>query len=207
MKNKNQLSLVIRLLLFLLFVISCKEALQPGSSLPHVKMKTELGDIILVIDTINAPVTAANFLKYVDGDIFDSAYFYRVVRMDNQPNNDIKIEVIQGGLDDDDSPLSLTPIEHETTDKTGILHKDGVISMARNEPGTASSEIFICIGDQPELDFGGKRNPDGQGFAAFGKVIKGMDVVREIQSKPDKEQMLIKPVNIIKVERINTIDN
>jgi peptidyl-prolyl cis-trans isomerase A (cyclophilin A) len=170
-------------------------------------MKTDLGYFILEIDTINAPVTAANFLKYVDGKIFDSAYFYRVVRMDNQPNNNIKIEVIQGGLGFDESPLSLAPIEHETTDKTGILHKDGVISMARMEPGTASSEIFICIGNQPELDFGGKRNPDGQGFAAFGKVIKGMDVVREIQSKPDKEQMLIEPVNIIKVERINQMDN
>ena len=119
--------------------------------------------------------------------------------MDNQPNNKIKIEVIQGGLGFDDSPLSLSPIEHETTDKTGILHKDGVISMARMEPGTASSEIFICVGDQPELDFGGKRNPDGQGFAAFGKVMKGMDVVRNIQSKPNKEQMLVTPVNIIEV--------
>ncbi|MCH7774719.1 MAG: peptidylprolyl isomerase, partial [Bacteroidetes bacterium] len=87
-------------------------------------------------------------------------------------------------------------------DKTGILHKDGVISMARMEHGTASSEIFICVGDQPELDFGGKRNPDRQGFAAFGKVMKGMDVVRKIQSKPNKEQMLVTPVNIIEVVRM-----
>jgi peptidyl-prolyl cis-trans isomerase A (cyclophilin A) len=207
MKYKNRLSLVITLLLFLLFVVSCKEALQPESSLPQVKMKTDLGDIIIEIDTINAPVTAANFLKYVDDKIFNSAFFYRAVKMDNQPNNKIKIEVIQGGLGFDESPLSLLPIEHETTDKTGILHKDGVISMARMEPGTASSEIFICIGDQPELDFGGKRNPDGQGFAAFGKVIKGMDIVREIQSKQDIEQMLTTPVNIITVERINTPEN
>ena len=170
-------------------------------------MKTDLGDIIIEIDTINAPVTAANFLKYVDDKIFNSAFFYRVVRMDNQPNNEIKIEVIQGGLGFDESPLSLSPIEHETTDKTGILHKDGVISMARMEPGTASSEIFICIGDQPELDFGGKRNQDGQGFAAFGKVINGMDVVREIQSKPDREQMLVTTVNIIEVVRIKPGNN
>jgi peptidyl-prolyl cis-trans isomerase A (cyclophilin A) len=170
-------------------------------------MKTELGDIIIEIDTVNAPVTATNFLKYVDDKIFNSAFFYRVVRMDNQPNNDVKIEVIQGGLGFDESPLSLLPIEHETTDKTGILHKNGIISMARMEPGTASSEIFICVGDQPELDFGGKRNPDGQGFAAFGKVIKGMDIVREIQSKPEKEQMLVTPLNIIDVERIILMDN
>jgi len=207
MININRFSFLITFILFLFFVTACLNSYPPGSLLPQVKMKTELGDIIVEIDTINAPITAANFLKYVDNKIFDSAYFYRVVRMDNQPNNEIKIEVIQGGLEEDNSPLSLPPIEHETTDNTGILHKDGVISMARYEPGTASSEIFICIGDQPELDFGGKRNPDGQGFAAFGKVIKGMDVVREIQSKPDKEQTLITPVNILKVERIRTPEN
>jgi peptidyl-prolyl cis-trans isomerase A (cyclophilin A) len=102
----------------------------------------------------------------------------------------------------DDSPLSLPPIVHETTDKTGILHKDGVISMARMEPGSVSSEFFICVGDQPELDFGGKRNPDGQGFAAFGKVIKGMDVVRKIQSQLDEKQMLITPFKILKIIRV-----
>jgi peptidyl-prolyl cis-trans isomerase A (cyclophilin A) len=187
--------------------MACTESNPPESSLPQVKMKTELGDIIIEIDTVNAPVTATNFLKYIDNKIINSAFFYRVVRMDNQPNNEIKIEVIQGGLGFDESPLSLAPIEHETTDITGILHKDGVISMARMEPGTASSEIFICVGDQPELDFGGKRNSDGQGFAAFGKVIKGMDVVREIQTKPDKEQMLVTPVNILEVERINPMDD
>ena len=188
-------------------IIACSESQPPESSLPQVRMKTDLGDIIIEIDTISAPITAVNFLKYVDEKIFKSAFFYRVVRMDNQPNNEIKIEVIQGGLGYDESPLSLAPIEHETTDKTGILHKDGVISMARMEPSTASSEIFICVGDQPELDFGGKRNPDGQGFAAFGIVLQGMDVVREIQSKPDEEQMLVTPVNIIEVVRIHQKDN
>lgn len=207
MKKIFSLSFFITFILFLYLIIACTESHLPESSLPQVKIKTELGDIIIEIDTINAPVTATNFLKYVDDKIFNSAFFYRVVRMDNQPNNEIKIEVIQGGLGFDESPLSLSPIEHETTDKTGILHKDGVISMARMEPGTASSEIFICVGDQPELDFSGKRNPDGQGFAAFGKVIKGMEVVREIQSKPDKDQMLVAPVNIIEVVRIKPDNN
>lgn len=207
MKKIYRLSFFVTFILFFYLIIACTESHLPESSLPQVKIKTELGDIIIEIDTINAPVTAANFLKYVDDKIFNSAFFYRVVRMDNQPNNEIKIEVIQGGLGFDESPLSLSPIEHETTDKTGILHKDGVISMARMEPGTASSEIFICVGDQPELDFGGKRNPDGQGFAAFGKVIKGMEVVREIQSKPDKDQMLVAPVNIIEVVRIKPGNN
>jgi peptidyl-prolyl cis-trans isomerase A (cyclophilin A) len=122
--------------------------------------------------------------------------------MDNQPKQEIKIEVIQGGLKADGHPDSLTPIAHETTAQTGILHKDGTISMARNEPGTASSEFFICIHDQPELDFGGKRNPDGQGFAAFGRVTDGMDVVREIQSLPAKGQYLAKDVKILGVDSI-----
>jgi peptidyl-prolyl cis-trans isomerase A (cyclophilin A) len=207
MKKICRLSFVITSILSFYLIIGCTESHPPESSLPQVKMKTDLGDIIMEIDTVNAPVTAVNFLKYIDDKIFNSAFFYRVVRMDNQPNNEIKIEVIQGGLGFDESHLSLSPIEHETTDKTGILHKDGVISMARMEPGTASSEIFICVGDQPALDFGGKRNPDGQGFAAFGKVIRGMDVVREIQSKPDEEQMLVTTVNIIKVVRVKPVNN
>ena len=207
MSELCRLSFFITFILTFFLINACTESHPPESSLPQVKMKTELGDIIIEIDTVNAPVTAVNFLKYVDDKIFNPASFYRVVRMDNQPDNEIKIEVIQGGLGYDESPLSLPPIEHETTVKTGILHKDGVISMARMEPGTASSEIFICIGDQPELDFGGKRNPDGEGFAAFGKIIKGMEVVKEIQSKPDEEQMLITPVNIIEISRIKPGNN
>lgn len=163
---------------------------------PRVSIKTELGDITVEIYEKQAPITAANFLRYVEEDRFQGATFYRVVRMDNQPNNDVKIEVIQGGLRDDNHHLNLPPIAHETTDKTGILHKDGVISMARWKPGTATSQFFICIGDQPELDFGGKRNPDGQGFAAFGKVINGMEVVRKIQAQPDEEQMLKQEIKI-----------
>jgi len=96
----------------------------------------------------------------------------------------------------------LAPIEHESTKQTGILHKDGTISMARNEPGSATSEFFICIGDQPSLDFGGMRNPDGQGFAAFGRVIKGMEVVRTIQSLPAKNQYLEPKIKITQIERI-----
>ena len=86
--------------------------------------------------------------------------------------------------------MELQPIEHETTNTTGLLHKNGTISMARLEPGTASSEFFICINEQPELDYGGKRNPDGQGFAAFGQVIKGMSIVKKIQSLNSKDQIL-----------------
>lgn len=172
---------------------------------PHVLIKTELGEIQVEIYIKEAPVTAANFLRYVDNDLFDGATFYRVVTMDNQPDNDVKIEVIQGGLGFEESDGRLPPIEHETTEKTGILHKDGVISMARNEPGSASSEIFICINDQPELDFGGKRNPDGQGFAAFGRIIAGMDVVRKIQQQPSEGQMLNPAIKIFSVSRIEEL--
>jgi peptidyl-prolyl cis-trans isomerase A (cyclophilin A) len=169
---------------------------------PRVLIKTELGDITVDIYEKDAPITAANFLKYVGNNLFDGATFYRVVTMDNQPNNDVKIEVIQGGLGFGESEERFPPIEHETTVRTRIKHKDGVISMARNEPGSASSEIFICINDQPELDFGGQRNPDGQGFAAFGKVIEGMDVVRKIQQQPAEGQMLNPKIKIFSIRRI-----
>ncbi len=169
---------------------------------PTVLINTELGDILVEIYVSDAPITAANFLKYVDNNLFDGASFYRVVTMNNQPNKDVKIEVIQGGLGFGESERRFPPIEHETTAKTGIKHKDGVISMARDEPGSASSEIFICINDQPELDFGGKRNPDGQGFAAFGKVIEGMDVVRKIHKQPADGQMLNPKIKIFSISRI-----
>ncbi len=168
---------------------------------PKVIIETDLGDITVEVDLKNAPITAANFMRYVDEGRFEIASFYRVVRMDNQPQNDVKIEVIQGGIGFGESDLRLDPIKHETTAETGILHKDGVISMARLEPGSAASEIFICIGDQPELDFEGRRNPDGQGFAAFGYVVEGMDVVRKIQAQADTDQMLDEPVKIISVKR------
>ncbi|NOQ26923.1 MAG: peptidylprolyl isomerase [Bacteroidales bacterium] len=168
-----------------------------------VEIKTELGSIITELYSDKAPITCANFIKYIENNKFEAANFYRVVRMDNQPNNDIKIEVIQGGLGFDVEESPYPPISHETTEQTGILHLNGTLSMARAEPGTASSEIFICIGDQPELDFGGKRNPDGLGFAAFGKVIEGMDIVKKIQNLPDEEQML---KEIIKISSIKIIE-
>jgi len=172
---------------------------------PQVLISTELGDIIIELYADKAPITTANFLQYVDSEKFNElACFYRVVRPDNQPNNPIKIEVIQGGFATDSliEKHQLQPIKHETTKETGVLHLNGTISMARLETGTASSEFFICIGDQPELDFGGKRNPDGQGFAAFGRVIEGMDVVKKIQQLEDLDQYLKKPIFIEEIMRI-----
>jgi peptidyl-prolyl cis-trans isomerase A (cyclophilin A) len=170
---------------------------------PIVIIVTELGEITLELYPEQAPVTVKNFLQYIEENRFCDATFYRVVTRENQPGKEWKIEVIQGGLFEDEHPDMLPPIIHETTNQTGILHQDGVISMARNEPGTATSEFFICIGDQTSLDFGGKRNPDGQGFAAFGKVIKGMDVVKKIQQLPSTDQYLDKRVKILEVKVLN----
>jgi peptidyl-prolyl cis-trans isomerase A (cyclophilin A) len=173
---------------------------------PRILITTQLGDIEAEIYVDKAPVTAANFLRYVDSARYNNglACFYRIVRQDNQPGKPIKIEVIQGGYGKDSliGIYQFPPIKHESTKETGVLHTDGALSMARMEPGTASSEFFICIGNQPELDFGGKRNPDGQGFAAFGKVYKGMEVVRKIQQLKDSLQFLENPVNIISIKRI-----
>ena len=166
---------------------------------PHALIITESDTIEIELYIEKAPVTVNNFMRYCHEGRFKNAIFYRAVRVDNQPDSKVQIEVLQGGLQDDFHPLMLAPIEHESTLKTGIFHKDGVISMARNEPGTATSEFFICIGDQPELDYGGDRNPDQQGFAAFGKVVKGMDAIREYWQMPTKGQYLDPPVKILDI--------
>jgi peptidyl-prolyl cis-trans isomerase A (cyclophilin A) len=162
---------------------------------------TELGEIHVEVFPDRAPVTAANFLEYVAKDAYASSHFFRVCTTANEADREFPIEVIQGGEVPDS--LLRAPIQLETTEKTGILHKDGTLSMARSEPNSAQTSFFICIGDQPELDFGGKRNPDGQGFAAFGKVIRGMDVVRQIQQLPDRDQYLLDPVAIRSVQFSN----
>ncbi len=181
------------------YFIACRSGVHDN---PIVLIQTEMGRIAVEVYSQKAPITAENFLQYVDENRFRNASFYRVVRMDNQPDNEVKIEVIQGGIYFVEGDLRLAPIVHETTEETGVLHKNGVISMARAAPGTASSEFFICIDDQPALDFGGGRNPDGVGFAAFGRVIDGMDVAREIHKKEADGQMLKRPVRIIEVRRM-----
>ena len=167
---------------------------------PRVVIRTELGPIEVEIDSIHAPVTAANFLRYVDLGFYRFARFHRTVRADNQPDSKVKIAVIQGGLDST-RVKDFPPIPLERTSKTHLRHRDGTISMARDGPDTATSDFFICIGDQPELDYGGRRNPDGQGFAAFGRVMLGMDIVRKIQAAPAKGQTLTPPVRILAIER------
>lgn len=179
--------------------------LRPGEV--GVVLTTALGAIEVAVDVAQAPVTAGDFLKYVDRGLFNGGAFYRTVRPDNDINP-VKIDVIQGGLTDEKKLLP--PIQHEPTSKTGLRHRDGAISIARDKPGTGTAgEFFICIGDQPELDFGGRRNPDRQGFAAFGQVVRGMDVVRAIwKSKTGAAyeglamQKLVPPIGILTAKRI-----
>jgi peptidyl-prolyl cis-trans isomerase A (cyclophilin A) len=175
---------------------------QERAALPRVVVQTELGDIEIEVDTARAPGTAANFLKYVDARHYDGGTWHRTVKMDNQPDNQIKIEVIQAGVNPDKAKEGFPPIPLERTNKTGILHKDGAVSMARGAADSATSGFFICINDQPSLDFGGMRNADGQGFAAFGRVVRGMDVVRRIQMAPNTDaQKLTPPIKIAAVTR------
>jgi len=163
------------------------------------EIKTSLGDFVVELIPDNAPLTCDNFLKYVDAGLYDNTDFFRVQNLQNQNDRPVKIEVIQGGKVD--SLKSFPPIHHENTSVTKLLHKDGVISMARGDTGTATSSFFICIHDQPELDFGGKRNPDGQGFAAFGKVVEGMDVVRNIYKQPFNGQLFDPKIIIYSIRR------
>lgn len=187
-------------ILLISFLLSCSI-----SFAQKIMVSTDRGDIQLELYPEKAPVTCKNFLKYVDENKYNGAIFYRVVRLNNQPTNKVKIEVIQGGLQNDTTG-NFPPIAHESTNMTGIKHVNGTLSMARTIPGSATSEFFICINDQPELDYNGKRNPDGQGFAAFGKVISGMNIVQKIQQEKtgegDKIQSLKTPVKIISMRRI-----
>jgi peptidyl-prolyl cis-trans isomerase A (cyclophilin A) len=183
----------------LLIIASVTSAQQ----LPVVVIQTALGDIEVEVDSIHAPITAANFLRYVDLGFFRFGQFHRTVRSDNQPKDAVKISVVQAGLDSlrvKDFP----PIKLERTKVTGLSHKDGTVSMARDGPDTATSDFFICIGDQPQLNYGGRRNPDGQGFAAFGRVLVGMNVVRKIQVAPAEDQRLTPPVKIFNIVRKST---
>jgi len=163
-------------------------------------IKTSLGDITVELFPKKAPITVANFLKYVDAHLYDNTTFFRSVTLNNQPKDSVKIEVIQGGEVDSTKVFEAIPLEG--TSKTGVLHKNGAISMARDTPDSATCSFFICINGQPSLDFGGKRNKDGQGFAAFGKVTKGMDVVKNIQQLYPEQGQYFKPeVLILSISR------
>jgi peptidyl-prolyl cis-trans isomerase A (cyclophilin A) len=177
---------------------------RPAAQSPvRVLVQTELGDIVLEVDAKSAPNTAANFLRYLDAGHYDGGTFHRTVKMDNQPDSPVKIEVIQAGVNADRAKDGFPAIPLERTSVTGLRHVGGAISMARGQADSATTGWFICINDQPSLDFGGARNPDGQGFAAFGRVVQGMDVVRAIQRAPNTDaQRLTPPIKILKAARV-----
>jgi peptidyl-prolyl cis-trans isomerase A (cyclophilin A) len=175
---------------------------QPRSELPRVVVQTTMGEIEIEVDNVRAPISGNHFLKQVDAGFYDGGRFHRTVKLDNQPKDAVKIEVIQAGINPAREKELTTPIPLERTSATGLRHVEGTVSTPRLAPDSARSGFFICINDQPELDFGGKRNPDGQGFAAFGRVVRGMDVVRKIQMAPNNEaQNLTPPVAILSVKR------
>ena len=176
---------------------------QPG--LPRVRVSTALGDFTVEVDTAHAPISSADFLAYVDRGLLDGQSVYRIVTMANQPPTvPARIEVVQFGWlgASPGDPPPLPPIAHEPTSMTGLRHLDGTISMARLAPGTASAAFFICIGDQPSLDFGGARNPDGQGFAAFGQVVDGMDVLHRIFARAESTDRMQHPIAITRAVRL-----
>jgi len=174
---------------------------------PIVVFETEKGTIELEVDSVRAPATAANFLKYVEGRFYDGGSINRAVRPDNTVRHDVEIQVIQFQIDDTRRREQFPPIPIERTSVTGLKHLDGTISMARGTPDSATASFSIVIGDQPEMDFGGRRNPDGQGFAAFGRVVRGMDVVKAIQASPTGQrgpygtESLTPPIRMLKAFR------
>lgn len=193
--------LLVSLLTFMGFTAQAEE------NTTNITIQTSLGAIDIALYPDRAPITVDNFLKYVDAGLYNDGAFTRTVRYDND-NGSPKIEVVQGGARSDVARFPAIPLE--TTQQTGIIHNNGVISMARGAPASAAAEFFITIGAQPSLDFGGMRNKDGQGFAAFGIVTGGMSIVRAINAIKatkgtgdayTKGQYLANPIKIITIVR------
>ena len=173
-----------------------------GNSPDQVIIKTSAGDIEVQLYPEKAPQTVAAFLKNVDAGLYKNCSFYRILSKDNQPMGGNAAELIQGGIYKTGKARDDIPsIPHEPTSQTGILHTHGTISMARLEAGSASTEFFICIGDNPGFNAGGSSNPDGLGYAAFGEVTKGMSVVMRIYNRHEVNQEFDPPVGIINIVR------
>jgi peptidyl-prolyl cis-trans isomerase A (cyclophilin A) len=187
---------------FLVLLVLSAGVLAQGVKPVRVLIETEAGEIEVEIDTVRAPITGANFLKYVDAGLFDGGRFFRTVRPDNQVDKPVKIAVIQAAGSREKRAQFFPAIPLERTNATGLTHKDGTLSMARSTPDTARDSFSIVVGDQPSMDFGGARQPDGQGFAAFGQVVRGMDVVRRIQMGTAEGETLTPAVGIVSVKRV-----
>jgi peptidyl-prolyl cis-trans isomerase A (cyclophilin A) len=169
----------------------------------RVQFETAAGTFVVEVDVARAPLTAANFLKYVDGGLYDGGRFHRTVRPDTETRPDVPIQVIQAAMSRERRDGRMPAIALERTGKTTLKHLDGTLSMARAAAAdSARDEFFICIGDQPLLDEGGSRSADAQGFAAFGRVVSGMDVVKKIHQSPAQGQTLTPAVGILSARRI-----
>lgn len=183
--------------------VSAEPAAEPLPDIVRVRIETEMGDILLALDAKRAPVTAANFVRYVEAGRFDDTSFYRAAATEGAPGRGF----IQGGIRRNYRRM-FPPIAHEPTSETGLRHEAGTISMARTEPGNAMGEFFITLSAMPAMDASGGE----PGYAAFGRVTEGMDVVRRILAAPTvkdagsgamRGQMIAEPVRIVRAERID----
>ncbi len=173
-----------------------------NSDTVEIEIKTVEGTVVAELYPKQAPESVKAFLAIVDQGLYKRSYFYRILSDENQPSNAPKAELIQGGLWSRTKKRPELPrIPHETTQQTGLTHSAGTLSLAREEPGSASSEFFITLSDLPGFDFGGENNADGQGYAAFGRVISGMDIIRKIYRKPETDQYFDPPVMIVDIQR------
>lgn len=189
-----------KFILLAALVLSCN---QTDYKDPHLLIETGLGDIEIEVYPDKAPKTVTAFLAYVDSGYYNKSSFYRVLKSD-QFSSPTNTGIIQGGIWQTKPTLkaTVTGIEHETTKQSGLTHQSGTISLARTTAGSANTEFFICIGDQSPLDFGRRGTEDGQGFAAFGKVIKGMSIVRKIQAEKSTGDKFDAGITISKISRL-----
>ncbi len=181
----------------LLLMAACSGKKDNGN---RVIIDTEYGDISVELFADKAPKTVAGFLKNVDAGTYKDGSFYRVLKNEDLPR-EYNQGVIQGGIFQSKPGMATAFMEHESPRQTGVSHTDGTISMARTKPGTASSEFFICIGDQPQFDSSSRGQSDGLGYAAFGRVVEGMKVVREIQNKKSSGESFNSPIKINSIRR------
>lgn len=189
--------------LILIFCVSCNQWKKYPN--PVVSIDTDYGNIIVSLYPDKAPKTVHAFLNYVDSGYYKGASFYRVLKEEDQPSNAFKSELIQGGIYQSNPQLlaKLPGLPLETTQQTGIKHLDGTISLARTTPHSGSTEFFICVGDQRAYDYGGDANTDGLGYAAFGRVIKGMSVVRKIHDLPSNGDVFLRQIEIRNIKYLN----
>ncbi|WP_157218066.1 peptidylprolyl isomerase [Flavisphingomonas formosensis] len=161
-----------------------------GEDHPRVRLSTALGDMIIAVEQVRAPATGTYFLRDVASGRYDGTSFYRVVTLANQdPEQSVPIEIVQGGVRQPAEP-TCPSLEHESTLRTGLRHRRGSISLSRFAPGAVYHGFFLCRRDEPELDHGGARQPDGLGFAAFGEIVEGFDVLDRIFARAEAREAL-----------------